>query len=235
LQNYINDKYNQLKHRFENITRMDAWKRINLHGGIVQIPAHALATVAIRARRKVGIDGTVQFEGMTYEVKGLYDATVDILKGVFEERKNYIVAHDIKTGKNYEVVPLKPLTLGEFRSHAETPHQTLVKESAALPLTGVTLYSEPNPNSAIRNPKLLQMPIRTKEEREIKDPFDVDHFADIGKAMDGFFEIVGIVFIPQEERRSIEEAIIANNLSKKFVENLALEVRAQMTQRRIAV
>lgn len=225
LQNYISDKYNQLSHRFEKtITRMDAWKRINLHGGIVKIPENALATVARRAKRKVGIDGILQYEGVPYEVKGLQDAEVWVFEGVFNEQ---LVVQEIETGKKFEVVDFKPLSLGEYRSHPATPHEQLVQESATLALTGTTLYGEKKP----QNEKIISMPIKTKEEREIEDPFDVDTYPSIREAMNDFMSYLPGVFLNPNDREVIEREIEANGLSKSFVQNFALEVRAQMSRR----
>lgn len=225
LQNYIADKYNKLAHRFEKtITRMDAWKRINLHGGIVKIPENALATVARRAKRTVGIDGILQYQGEPYEVKGLHGAEVWVFEGVFNEQ---LVVQEIGTGKKFEVWDFKPLNLGEFRSHPATPHEQLVKESATLALTGTTLYADKKPE----NEKIISMPIKTKEEREIEDPFDVDTYSSIQEAMNDFMSYIPGVFLNPNDREVIEKEIEANGLSKKFVENFALEVRAQMLKR----
>src|SRR3989304_823124 len=90
------EEYNELPHRFEReITRMQAWRRISLHGGIVAIPENALATAAKRAKRKVGADGILQYEGGIYEVKGLHEADVYVIEGVFEDR---LVVQDRATG-----------------------------------------------------------------------------------------------------------------------------------------
>lgn len=228
LQNYISDKYNKLAHRFEkSISRMDAWKRINLHGGIMKIPENALATVARRAKRKVGIDGILNYENRAYEVKGLHDEWVYVFEGVFEDK---LVVQEIDTGKKFEVSDFKPLNLGEYRSHPATPHEQLVKESANLALTGQGLYADKKPE----NEKIISMPIKTKEEREIEDPFDVDTYPLLKEAMNDFMGYLPGVFISQEERREIEETIEANGLSRRFVENFALEVRAQLSQRQAA-
>jgi len=223
--NFIEDKYNKMAHRFErNITRMQAWSRINLHGGIVEIPANALSTVARRAKRKVDVDGTLEYNGVTYDVKGLYDAWVYVFEGVFDDK---LVVQDIETGKKYEVRNFKPLGLGEYKAHKETPHQKLVEESQTLPLQGAGLYSE----KQVASEKVAAMPIRTKEERVIEDPFDVDTYPSIHEAMKEFMTYIPGVYLSPEERREVEEAIEAKGLSRSFVENLALEVRANMSKR----
>lgn len=238
--------YNQMPHRFEReITRMQAWNRVNLHGGIVKIPENALATVARRAKRKIGVDGILNYEGKAYEVKGLYDAEVWVYENVFAEKAQALVVQDCATGKKYEVRDFKPLGLGEFRSFKETPHQQIVKASENLPLSGRGLYAEKK--GAINLPalptgqaggrqgpapaKVVAMPIRTKEERIIEDPFDVDTYPTVVEAMKDFMGYIPGVFLSREEREEVEGVIEANGLSRKFVENFALEVRAQMSKR----
>lgn len=232
LGNYI-EHYNRLPHRFErDITRMQAWNRVNLHGGIVRIPENALATAAGRAKRKVGVDGTLEYLGRTFEVKGLHDAWVWVFKGVFEDR---LVAQDIDTGKKYEVEEFAPLDLGEFRAHPETPHEKLLKTGAELPLTGRGLYAEREDSgqAGMTEQKVIAMPIKTKEERQIEDPFDVEHFATLDEAMREFFSIVG-TFITPEERKEVERLLVENRLLKSYVRDLALEIRGAIEVRRQA-
>jgi transposase InsO family protein len=217
LTNYINDKYNQLPHRFENdITRLQAWNRINLHGGIITIPENALATVLKRSKRKVDIAGILQYEGASYEVKGLHEAWVYVFEGVFDDR---LIVQEIATGKKYEVRKFAPLALDEYRAHPETAHQKLIAEDQLQVAHSAMLYATAKP----ADEKIISMPIRTKEEREIADPFDVHHYATLADAMKEFSEIVG-TFIHPEEREGIEAAIVGNGLNKQFVTDLALEV-----------
>jgi len=138
---------------------------------------------------------------------------------------------DLKTGSKYPMREYKPLALNEFKSFKETPHQSLVKQSESLALTGITLYADKKPE----NEKIISMPIKTKEEREIEDPFDVDTYSSIQEAMNDFMSFIPGVFLNQQDREEIEKEIEANGLSKKFVENFALEVRAQMSKRAIAM
>jgi hypothetical protein len=233
LENYLEAKYNQLPHRFErNITRMQAWNRINLDGGLVKIPEHTLRTIAEEIPRTVTVEGIVWVEGTAYEVMGLHSAKVVLLRSVFD--KGQLVARDIQTGKKYAVRDFKPLKLDEFRGHKETPHQTLVRASAELPLAGQGLYANtpafghPSLNKA---GSLAHMPIKTKEERVIEDPFCVDQYASLKEAMQEFSEIV-CVFMPPAERKEVERLITINGLKKSFVSDLALDIRASIEQRR---
>lgn len=226
LTNFINDKYNQLSHRFEKkITRLQAWNKVNLHGGIVKVPENVLATVARRAKRKIGIDGILNYDSLQYNVKGLYDTWVYVYEGIFDDR---LIVQDIESGQKYEVKEFKPLSLGEFRSHAATPHEQLVKESQNLILTGTTLYADKKP----QDEKVLSMPIRTKEEREIEDPLTLpDRYTNINEAMKDFMSYLPGIFLKPDEREVIEKEIEAHGLSKAFVENFGLEVRTQMAKR----
>ncbi len=227
LSNYTADKYNQLPHRFErDITRQQAWNKINLHGGIVRIPENALSTVARREKRKIDVTGKLEYPGGPYEVVGLHDAWVWVWEGVFEDK---LVVQDQVTGVKYEVKDFKPLVRGEFRAHPETPHEKLVKAAAELPAGG-RLYSEKKETPE----KVVSMPIRTKEERKIDDPFDVDHYADTAAAWVGFCEITGPVMMEAGERRDVEKLFAEHDLSKDFIRNFALEYRAWVEQRRRA-
>jgi hypothetical protein len=228
LKHFYEDKYNELPHRFEKtITRQQAWNKVNLYGGIVKIPENVLRTVARRTRRKVGVDGLVHLNNVPYEVVGLYDAWVDLFEGVFEER---IVALEIKTGQKYSVKDFKPLNLGEFRSYADTPHQVIVKASENLKLVGNNLYADKKSEPE----KIISIPIRTKENRAIEDPFNVDSFASLQEAMRELYSIVGIRIDP-DQKEVIEKAIVEHGMDKAFVTDLALEIRASIERQRMAM
>jgi hypothetical protein len=223
---YLADDYNQLAHRFDKgITKMQAWSRINLYGGIVEIPENAIATAARRIERTVDQDGTLQIDGQTYEVKHLHSAKVVVFMGVVDGK---IIVQDKADGKKYEVRAFKPLNVGEYKGHLDTPHQKLIKEFAPQ-LTGSApmLYAEKKEASV----KVASMPIRTKEERVIEDPFDVDSFADINEAMREFMTYLPGIFLSTDERREVEETIGTHGLSRSFVGNFALEVRANLSKR----
>jgi len=227
---YLADDYNQMQHRFDrNITRMQAWARINLYGGIVQIPKDAIAHAARRIPRSVGQDGTLELDGCTHEVKGLHSAKVWVFLGVMDDR---IVVQDKADGKKYEVRNFKPNNVGEFKAHADTPHQILVKESAEL-LKGAApmLYSEKKQVDE----RIVAMPIKVKEERAIEDHFDVDHFSSIEEAMKEFYTIVGPRLwsrLDPDERRQIEQGIQERKLEKRFVSDFALDISVALEDRR---
>ncbi len=226
LRNYI-EKYNSMPHRFEkNITRMQAWNKINLHGGIVKIPKDALATVARREKRKVDVAGMLQYPGGPYEVIGLHDAWVWVFDGVFNDK---LVVQDIQTGQKYEVKDFKPLARGEFRAHPETPHEKLVKESASLPLNGQGLYAEKNTNE-----KITSMPTRVKEERELMDPMNITAFGSMAEAWAEITAVAGPV-TDKGEREAIEALVRKNGMDKQSTINLALELRAVIELDRRAV
>ncbi len=225
LANFVESKYNQRPHRFErNISKMQAWNRINLHGGIVQIPENALSTVARREKRKVDVAGMLQYPGGPYEVIGLHEAWVWVFEGIFTDK---LVVQDIQTGKKYEVKDFKPRDLGEFRAHPETEHEKLVKASASLPLSGQGLYAD----KAAANQKITAMPTRVKEEREIVDPMNVTAYASMAEAWAALPPIMD-----PAQRTQIEELVRAQGMDKSFVDDLAQELRAAIeTQRRTAV
>lgn len=222
---FLEEDYNRMPHRFERkMTRMQAWRRISLHGGIVAIPENALATAARRKKRTVGVDGLLQYEGGIYEVKGLHAAEVWVFEGVFNDR---LIVQEIATGKKYEVEVFKALELGEYRAHPETPHQKAVKEAEKLRAGGAPmLYEKPGE----KDERIVEMPIR-ETERAIEDPFDVTRFASIEEAYSEVISIAGTSFTDQE-RSAIEKLIAANNMDRDFVRNLALELRAEIEIRR---
>jgi transposase InsO family protein len=223
LGNYLNE-YNQRAHRFEtDITRMQAWSRVNLHGGIIQIPENALRTAAKRRERTIGQDGILQYEGKLYEVPELYNARVIVFEGVFDD---LLVVQDKTDGKKYKVREFRPLNIGEYRSYEETPHQKLIKESAGM-LTGSAPMLYANGGEQPRTEKIISMPTKVKEAREVADPFEVDRYASLKEAMSEFMEIVG-AFVPPDQRKEVEELIQQNQLSKAFVTDLALEISASI-------
>lgn len=207
--------YNQRAHRFErSITREQAWKRIQLHGGIVALPEGALATVARRAKRKIDSAGMLQYPGGPYEVKGLHDAWVYVFEGVFEDR---LVVQCKETGEKFEVSDFKPLDLGEYRAHPDTPHQQAVSAGEGLNIEGV-LYGEEKESDE----KVISIPVR-REEKEVIDPFDVSRFATVDEAWQEFTAIAG--FIDNLELRAqIEQAMIENELDKSVIIDMAQEV-----------
>ncbi|TAN62557.1 hypothetical protein EPN18_04485 [bacterium] len=225
LEIFLEDDYNQMPHRFErDITRMQAWRKISLHGGIVAIPENALATAAKRARRKVGADGILNYEGGIYEVQGLHEAWVYVYEGVFEDR---LVVEEIETGNKFDVQSFAPLELGQYRAHPDTPHQTAVKEGALLAVQpdGLLYTAKQSADGTV-----VPMPIRSTA-RPIADPFDVSTYAGMQEAMDELTGIAGTA-IYGEERTAIEGLIKDNGLNKNYVRDLALEIRAELEIRR---
>lgn len=226
LQNFISDKYNQLPHRFEKeITRLQAWNKINLHGGIVKIPENAIATAAKRNKRKVDDSGLLQYEGNLYEVKGLNSAWVYVYEGIFDDR---LMVQDIETGMKYEVRDFRPLDIGQYRAAPMTAYEKLVSLSACMPTDLPTLYSDKKP----KDPKVASFPIRTKEKRQIENPLSLpDKYTNVDEAMKKFIKYLPGIFLSASDREAIESEIEANGLNRSFVENFALEVRAQLARR----
>lgn len=228
MQNYLADKYNKLPHRFERtITREQAWNRVNLHGGIVRVPKDMLETVAKRKERTVGVDGMLNYPGGPYEVRGLYNAKVWVYEGIFNDK---LIVQDIATGKKYEVRNFKPLPLDTYRAHVDIPHVILKKEDSGEERMNITANAMLYADKKTADEKVISIPIRTKEERAIDDPFDVENYISLPDAMNDFMNYLSGMYLSQEERSEVERAIEANSLSKKFVENFALEVRAQMVK-----
>lgn len=222
---YLESDYNQMPHRFEReITRMQAWRRVSLHGGIVSIPENALATAAKRAKRKIGADGILQYEGGIYEVKGLHEAWVWVYEGVFEDR---LVVQDVETGDKFEVRRFAPVPLGEYRAHPDTPHQQAVKEASTLSIADDALPYRAAPE---KDARIIEIPIR-ETERPIEDPFDLTAYASMDEAVSEVVSTIGTA-LSAEERMKVEGLIRDNGMDREFVRDLALELRAAIEIRR---
>lgn len=226
LRNHI-EEMNAKRHRFERkITRMDAWRKVMLNGGVTILPENSLAAIARETKRKVDIDGMLEYQGGLYTVKGLHDAWVMVYEGIFTDR---LVVMDIKTKERYEVKDFKPLKLNEFRADKDTEHQKIIKAGANISVTDEALpYREVAKTAA----NVVNLPIR-QTEREIASVFDVEHYASVDDAKREVFDITGP--LGNEEWAAIEEAIIENKLNKAFVRELAMNIRGAIEQQAKAI
>jgi hypothetical protein len=177
--------------------------------------------VAKRARRKIDVAGMLQYPGGPYEVKGLHDAWVRVIEGVFEDK---LIVQCIETGEKYEVRDFKPLALGDYRAHPETAHQKAVSAGEELKIED-TLYSK----GKEINEKVVSMPIR-RQEKEVEDIFNVSSFSSLDEAWREFTEIAGSI-MDVEVRDGIEAIMIEQKLDKKYIVSLAQEVRAAKEMR----
>ena len=234
------EEENLRPHRFEhNITRMDAWRRVMLSGGIVKLPEDALSRAHTMDKRKVGIDGLISLDNVPYEVKGLHDAWVYVYRSMFEDK---MVCEDCETGERFEVKDFKPLDEGEYRGHVETAHQRVVKSGAELVIPASALpYMERadrvgvNHGDAVAlvHKNIVRMPIKVTE-REVENVFDVDHYATMEDAWAEIGETVGPRLWSQNERRDIEKIVMEGNLAKDVVRELAIELREAVEMQRAA-
>lgn len=207
-------EYNQKPHRYEkNLSREQVWRRISLLGGAVAIPKNAIALTAERKERKVGADGCISIDGMKYEVKGLHDAWVYVIRSVFEDK---IIVEHIETGEKYEVEDFKPNPVGTFTAHKETPHQKVKKAAQELDIRS-TLYGEEIPATNV-----VPIPTRTKEERLVENVFNTGSFNSLQEAMSEFISITGqFIEAGSEEREILEKLFLQKKLSKSFVREVA--------------
>jgi len=230
---YQNTWYNVQPHRYETeITRLDAWRRINLRGGAVAMPENAIATAARRCERTVNVDGTFSLDGTIYEVKGLHDARVRVYEGIFEDR---LVVEDIVTGEKYETKLFAPAKLDDYRREKDTPHQKALKEAEDLQLRN-TLYGgmnedEGKSSSDLRHPipdtrKVMRLPTRIRERRTMENPLRADAYGSIEAAMREFLDICP-VRMNESDREQVRDLIVENGLSKSFVRELAMEVQGE--------
>lgn len=213
------EEQNARPHRFERgITRMDAWRRVMLTGGIVTLPADALATVARREKRKVDIDGTLEYHGQVHSVKGLHDAWVYVYEGVFEDR---LVVEDIVSRERYEVKAFKPLNIGEFKNYNDTPHEKAVKAGADLAIRPEALLYREGKDA---RGNIVSLPIK-ETEREVPSVFDTTKHATLEDAWKVIGETVGPRLWTEAERRDVERIITDAKLDKEVVLDLAMDLR----------
>jgi len=221
------ERYNSNRHRYERrITKKQAWERISLHGGMVVIPENALKSIVRRWQRDVNQAGCFSVDSEIYEVKGLHDAKVWVLQGVFDDK---MVVIDKSDGKKYEVDDFRPNKLGEFHGNKETGYQQTRKAAAQMEGVEMLLYTEQHMDKVVKkqSKNVLKIPTRVKEVRKIENPLENsrnwDIYPSIPEAMGDFMSLSG-VFIRGEEYREVAELISENGLSRRFVEGLAAEV-----------
>ena len=223
------EKYNDKPHRFErSISRKQAWERISRHGGVVILPPDALETIARSYERTVEQDGCFSLDNMRYEVKGLHDAKVKVIIGVYDKK---VIVQDIATGLKYETEAFVPNALGEFKGNKETGQQQVRKE--AVELVGVTkmLYATESMEEAKREEKspvsrVLKMPTRIKETRQLENPLNVDAYPDMQTALREFQGIVGFI-LDSETRITVARMIRENGFKRRYVASLAAEVMTE--------
>jgi len=226
------EEENMRQHRFEkSITRMDAWRRVMLNGGIVTLPEDALSRAHTMDRRKVGIDGLISLGNVLYEVKGLHDAWAFVYRSMFDDK---MVVEDCETGERYEVRDFKPLNEGEYRGHVETPHQVAVKNGAALIIPEAALPFQGSGSRVQGTGNVVRMPIRVTE-REVANVFDVTRYASVEDGWTDVCAIVGPRRWADSERRDIIEIIEKNELDKEAVRAIAREIGEAVEMQRAAV
>jgi len=219
-------EYNEREHRYEkNITRRQAWLKINQCGGAVALPENAIKTIVRRYSRKLDQAGCFSLDTILYEVKGLHDAWIWVYMGIFEDA---MVAVDQRTGEKFEVIDFRPNRLGEYKATKETPYQQARKESVQM--TGIrnTLYTV----DAAAPANVTQFPTRIKEVKSLENPLSIDAYPNVETALRAFQALCG--FAPDADtREQIRELVIENSLSKRYVIDLAMEVQAE--QNRVAL
>ena len=253
LMNYMVE-LNAKKHPNMNCTREEAWRTVMRTGGVIDIEESAFDRAFTRTKRCVGKDGIFSLENEKYFVKGLLDAEVWVYRGIIHKVEQAslpdimttgrdacstiqnIVVEDCLTHKRYDVVPFEMPGLDEIRRD-KMPEGVRIRQEAEemkkkmVPGAFKGIYeSSPNPlqrGTSVRAEDFqpLQIPIRTRETRDVADVFDVDIYHTIQDAMKEFCEIVG-VFIAAEERAVIEKLIAENGMKKQYVIDLALEIQA---------
>jgi transposase InsO family protein len=221
---------NQRRHRFERkITRMDAWRRVMLKGGITVPPEDAILRAHELVKRKVGIDGLVWIENIPYEVAGnLCNAWVYVYRAMFHDR---MVVEDISTGERYEVKNFKPLDENEFKAFKDTPHQIAVKASAALHIPrSAMLFGEDHASESVGD-NVVSLPIR-RTEIEVASVFGLERYASVEDGWNDVCAIVGPRLWHESERRDMCAVIEKNDLNKEAIRAIAREIGEAEEQRK---
>lgn len=227
LMNY-SAQYNERPHRFERtISRRQAWERISLHGGVVILPDDALETIAKSdVERKVGQDGVFWMDNIGYEVKGLHDAWVKVIVGVFDKS---IVVQDVSDGRKYEVESFRPNALGEYRANTETGQEQVRKEATKLEGITIPLYAAPAAAEAeapAAPRKVVKIRTRVKQVLTLENPLSVDAYPDMATALLELQGLVGFYFTG-EDRAAVIALLEENGLSRSFVANLATDIEQE--------
>jgi hypothetical protein len=231
-------EYNERKHRFERaISRRQAWERISRHGGVVILPDDALETIAkSNIERTVTQEGVFWLDNVPYEVKGLHDAKVKVIIGVYDKK---MVVQNLADGERYEVEAFTPNKLGEFKGNAETGQQQIRKEAVLLEGINTPLYSTAGRQAlAVAAPasarNVIKMPTRVKETLQLQNPLNIDSFPDTQTAIKEFQALCGFI-LDQDEREAVTGMITENGLSRRFVASLAAEVEHERNNQRMAL
>jgi transposase len=230
--NYSID-YNEMPHRYERkLSRRQAWERISRHGGVVILPDDALETIAkSNVERTVNQEGVFWLDNIPYEVKGLHDAKVKVIIGVYDKK---MVVEDLKDGRKYEVEAFAPNKLGEYTANPETGQQQMRKEAEKSEGITIPLYSAEGraalaAPSPVETRKVLKMPTRVKETLQLVNPLNLDSYHTIDQALQEFQTLCGF-FLGRDMRAEVAELIVENGMSKRFVAELAGEIQAEQMQ-----
>ena len=210
------------RHRYEKqYTRLQMWERINLHGGAVLFPTDAIKTVVRSYERTLDQCGCCTIDGVTFEVKGLHSAKVRIIRGALDNR---MVAQDLQSGNKYEVVDFRPNDLDEFRGNAKTEHEKVREQAVNRKDAQNFLHMEDDAPIQSRQgaATVHKMPIR-KATRTIADPLEINKYGSLNEALSAFQGLSGC-FLNPEDRKSVGKLIVENELSKRYVSELATDV-----------
>jgi hypothetical protein len=233
--------YNERRHRYERkYSRRQMWERITLSGGVVELPNDALETIAkSNIERTVGQDGVFWMDNVPYEVKGLHDAKVRVIVGVFDKS---VVVQDLADGAKYEVEAFVPNKLGEFKGNKETGQQQVRKEAADLEGITTTLYSVQGREALkqigetvdgrreTEHRKVTKFPTRVKEVRKLENPLNVDAYPNLRAALWDFQVQTGLTRpedFDAETRKAVSALIEENGLSRRYVAGLAADVMTE--------
>lgn len=221
------ERENSKGHRYEKkVPKIEVWNRISRNGGAVAMPDNAIASIFKRDERVVGTDGCISLNSEIYEVIGLHDAKVWVLSGLLDGK---VVVTDKRTGMTYETRKFTPNPVGTYTAHKETPHQKAVKAAADLEVSH-SIYSEKQDAG-----NMVVLPTPVKEVVDVENPLDTSTYPSMADAMRDFLSMSGVVLLDKENRDAIQEMILENGLSRKFVTDLALEIQVENHNRRISL
>ncbi len=238
-------RLNNKRHPNMNVTRTQAWLKVIQDGGVIDVEESAFDTVFNYYDRKLEADGTFSLDNVKYFIKGLINADIRVYVGLSNGR---VIAEDILTHKRYEAAPFAMPGLDEQKMDKQLPAVKVREEAQELkkrfapgefksvyttnPESTTPAFGHPSLDKAGSERKVAFMTVRTKEDRQVESPFsDINTYPNIEEAMKDFMSYMTGEFISIEERGDVAAAIESHGLDRQWVENFALEVRANMSKR----
>ena len=212
------------------VSRTDAWVALTnarpADNRLRKLPDNPIETMAKEANRKVDANGIVRWGGEEYELERLSSCWVAARRSMDDggEMPEHIVCEFVNVrGETEKHVARRwePRPYGEVRGVERTPLERLLGDEAALPFTGADVYAPRDDDAAPGN--VARIRTRTGPAPALDNPLDAEHYPDLDTAMRVFFDIYPHP-LTDADRALVAERLLAGNLAKAVVRELALEL-----------